>query len=187
MPDRIANLIILAEDTEQQNLVRRYLERCGHNTSRNCRLVPLPAKASGGSGEKYVRDHFPEEVKACRSALGRRASALLVVMVDADMETTQQRNTQLSDALKTSGLDERRSDEPIVILIPKRHVETWIRALLGSQVDEDTDYKKPKPTPVEIREAARTLHVWTRPGIEPDLTSPPSLSSSLPEWKKIPS
>jgi hypothetical protein len=58
VPDRIANLIILAEDKEHQNLVRRYLERCGHDT-RTMRLVPLPTRASGGSGEKYVRDPRP--------------------------------------------------------------------------------------------------------------------------------
>ena len=39
MPERIANKIILAEDLEQQNLVRRYLERCGHAAP--FRLLPL--------------------------------------------------------------------------------------------------------------------------------------------------
>ena len=186
MPDRIANLIILAEDAEQQNLVRRYLERCGHNIGRNCRLVPLPAKSTGGSGEKYIRDHFPQEVKACRSTLGRRASALLVVMIDADMQTTQQRRSQLSDALKAAGMEERGEDEPIVVLIPKRHVETWIRALSGIQVDEITDYKNPKPTPHEIRQAAETLQQWTRPGAAAGPTSSPSLTESIPEWRKVP-
>ena len=107
-------------------------------------------------------------------------------MVDADMETTQQRRSQLSDALVAAEMRERDNDEPIVVLIPKRHVETWIRALLDSPVDEDTDYKKPKPTPNEIRQAAETLHQWTRPGAAAGPTSPPSLTASLPEWRKIP-
>ena len=189
MPERIANKIILAEDLEQQNLVRRYLQRCGHE-SRECRFVPLPARGPSGSGEKYVRDQYPHQVQACRSSLGRQATALLVVIVDADNETTRWRAAQLSDALRTAGMEERREDEPIVVLIPRRHVETWIRALLGNQVDEVTDYTKaPYSTPVanDIKNAVTELHQWTRPGANPGPTSPASLTASIPEWRKIPS
>ena len=147
----------------------------------------LPAKASGGSGEKYVRDQFPRQVQACRSALGKRASALLIVVVDADMETTQRRASQLANALKAASMDNWREDEPIVVLIPKRHVETWIRALLGNPVNEVTDYTRPTPTTNEIKDAAAMLYDWTRPGTNPGATSPPSLTASLPEWCKIPS
>jgi hypothetical protein len=184
VPERIANKIILAEDAEQQNLVRRYLERCGHAAP--FRLLP-PTKGPDGSGEKYVRAQYSKEVHACRSALGRRASALLVVIVDADTETTRWRAAQLSDALRAAGMDERLEDEPIVVLIPKRHVETWIRALLGNQVDEATDYTRPTPSAKDIKEAAAKLHEWTRRGTNPGPTSPASLTASLPEWRKIPS
>lgn len=187
MPERIANKIILAEDLEQQNLVRRYLERCGHAAP--FRLLPL-TRRPGGSGEKYVRDQYPREVQACRSILGRRATALLVVIVDADLETTKRRAAQLENALQAAGMHAREDDEPIVVLIPKRHVETWVRALLGNQVDEVTDFTKaPYSTPVanDIQEAATELHRWTRPGAKPGPTSPPSLTASLPEWRKIPS
>ena len=186
MPERSANKIILVEDTVQQNLVRRYMEQCGHE-SRECRFVPLPARGPGGSGEKYVRDQYPHQVQACRSSLGRRATALLVVIVDADMETTQWRATQLSDSLQALGMQARGNDEPIAVLIPKRHVETWIRALLGNCVDEVTDYTRPAPAAKEIRDAAGELHKWTRPGANPGPTSPASLNASIPEWQKIPS
>lgn len=188
MPERIANKIILAEDTVQQNLVRRYLERCGHAPP--FRLVALPARGTGGSGEKYVRDQYPQQVQACRSSLGRRAAALLVVVVDADMETTERRTAQLASALQAAGMTARGNEEPIVVLIPKRQVETWIRALLGNQVDEETDYKKaPYSMPVanEIKSAASELRQWTHPGVGPGPTSPPSLTASIPEWRKIPS
>jgi len=170
---------------EQQNLVRRYLEKCGHNT-RECRFMSPAAKGPGGSGEKYVRDQYARQVQACRSSLGRRASALLVVMVDADMETTQRRASQLSDALRAASMNRRRNSEPIAVLIPKRHVETWIRALLGDQVDELTDYTWPTPTAKEIKDAAGELFKWTHPGAGPRATSSPSLTASLPEWQKIP-
>jgi hypothetical protein len=183
--DRIANKIILAEDSEQQNLVRRYLERCGHKAP--FRLVPLPAKSSGGSGEKYVRNKYPAEVRACRSSLGKKTSTILVVVVDADTETAEYRAVQLSNALRDGGEEQRGDGEPIVVLIPKRHVETWIQALLGNAVDEVTDYKKLKPAYAEILNAAERLHQWTRRNAVPSGTCPPSLSASLPEWQKIPS
>jgi hypothetical protein len=185
LPERIANKIVLAEDVVQQNLVRRYLQRCGHTAP--FRLVPLPAKGPGGSGEKYVREQYPREVQACRSILGRRTAALLVAIVDADMETTRWRATQLANALQAAGMHARDIDEPIVVLIPKRHVETWIRALLGDRVDEVTDYTQPNPTANEIKDAAAELHDWTRHGANAGVTSPPSLTASLPEWRKIPS
>ncbi len=166
--------------------MRRYLEKCGHNT-RECRFVSPAAKGPGGSGERYVRDRYAREVQACRSSLGRRASALLVVIVDADKDTTQRRASQLSDALRAASMGERRDDEPIVLLIPKRHVETWIRALLGVRVDEVNDYTRPVPTLKEIKEAAAELYGWTRPGANPGATSPPSLTASLAEWRKVPS
>ena len=119
--------------------------------------------------------------------MGKGASALLVVMVDADRETTRQRTLLLSDALRTAGMDGRREDEPIVLLIPKRHVETWIRALLGDHVNEVDDYTRRTPTAKEIKDAAAKLHEWTRPGAIPGPTSPLSLTASLPEWRKIPS
>jgi len=182
--DRVANIVVLTEDQEQQNLIRRYLEQRGHD-ARTVRFVPLPAKGAGGSGDKYVRDNYPKEVRACRSMLGRRASALLIVMIDADSGTTERRASQLADALGAAGTDARDPHEPIAVLIPKRHVETWIRALLGDTVDEDTDYKSPAPTTKDIRNAAAKLHEWTRPGAQPPDSAPPSLKSSVSEWRKI--
>jgi hypothetical protein len=188
VPNRIANIVIVAEDQEQQNLVYRYIERCNPRLTYREFRFERPAKGSGGSGEQFVRNRYPAEVKEHRRRVGKGASALLVVIVDADMETTERRASQLSDALHAASMDGRRDDELIVLLIPKRHVETWIRALLGNQVDEVTDYTKaPYSTPVanDIKDAATELHRWTRPGATPGPTSPPSLTASLPEWQKI--
>jgi hypothetical protein len=108
-------------------------------------------------------------------------------MVDADTEATQRRAKQLSDALATANMERRGDNEAIVVLIPKRHVETWIRALLGEQVNEEDEYKDPEPTPKQILQAAKTIYDWTRPNAGPGPTSPPSLANSIPEWQKIPS
>ena len=199
MPERIANIVILAEDTAQQNLVFRYLERCNPRVSyRDCRFETA-ATRSGGSGEQFVRTRYPAEVKEHRLMVGKGASALLTVVIDADKEETRHREKQLRDALEAARggcppkdrhhYDPLAAKEPIVVLIPRRHVETWIRALLGDPVDEVTDYKKPPysaPAANEIKNAASELHKWTRPGAGPGPTSPPSLTASIPEWQKIP-
>jgi hypothetical protein len=187
LPERIANIVIVVEDVEQQNLVFRYLEQCIRGvTYRWCRFE-RPAKGSG-SGEQFVRNRYPAEVLEHRRRAAR-ASALLVVVVDADTGTTKARATQLSHALRDARIKQRGAKEPIVVLTPKRHVETWIRVLLGNQVDEVTDYTKaPYSPPVaeDIQNAAVELHKWTRPGAGPGAKSPPSLTDSIPEWRKIP-
>jgi hypothetical protein len=86
-------------------------------------------------------------------------------------------------------MEDRKGDELIIVLIPKRHVETWIRALLGDEVNEENDYKKPEPTPKEIAQAGGTLFAWTRRHASPGATCPPSLTKSIREgeWQRIPS
>jgi hypothetical protein len=180
---RIANKVVLVEDVAQENLVRRYLERCRHNL-RDCRFERA-AKRSGGSGEQFVRKLYAVEVKEHRSRVSKGVSALLVVMVDADTQTTVHRFAQLARALEDAGQDARDKSELIIVLIPKRHVETWIRALLGNNVNEEQSYKYPKPTSNEINESAETLYGWTRPQAAPPATCPPSLRASIGEWQKI--
>jgi hypothetical protein len=196
LPDRIANIVILVEDIEQQNLVFRFLERCNPRLAyRDCRFESAATK-SGGSGEQFVRNRYPAEVQEHRRRVGKGASALLAVMLDADMETTQHRAKQLSDALEDARKDCPPKEQhhyrppgekdPIVVLIPKRHVETWIRALLGDHVDEVTNYTRPTPISKEIRDAAAKLYEWTPHGTDPGPAIPASLTVSIPEWLKIP-
>jgi hypothetical protein len=182
---RIANIYILVEDVEQQNLVYRFLQKCGHHR-RQFRQAPLTASQTGGSGEKYVRDNISKQVSALRASLSKKTSAILVVMIDADTNAPSARKQQLAQALQNEGIDSPRHGEPIAILIPKRHVETWIRAALGDPVDELTDYKKPRPTPHEIKQSAEQIYEWTRPNAVVPNNMPPSLTDSFPEWHKIP-
>ncbi len=107
-------------------------------------------------------------------------------MVDADTHTVGFRADQLAAALRDAGATERGKDEPVFVLIPKRHVETWIRALQGYPVDEVTDYTQPAPTAGDVKTAAAELYKRTRPDPGCMTPSPPSLAASLPEWRRIP-
>lgn len=183
MPDRIAKIIVLAEDQEHQNLVRRYLHRCGHEY-RSFDFIALPGNR--GSGSQYVREHFPEQVAKCRETLGRRASCLLIVVTDADNLTTNAREQTLHQEVIQAGHGAIATAEPIVILIPKWQVETWIKCLLGQVVlESDRNTDRPPVTAEQIITASGTLHDWTRPNAQVGQTCVDSLRTALPRWMRI--
>lgn len=81
------------------------------------------------------------EVKAYRQNKNR-VSIGLVVLIDADMGTLQDRLSQLASILDQDAQDKRRSDEAIAIFVPKRNIETWIHYLQGETVNEEDAYAK---------------------------------------------
>jgi len=98
------------------------------------RFVASPAGA--GSGEQWVRERFAVEVEAFR---GRRAHAgtALIVVIDADAISVQERLAQLDRKLDEAQADRIRPDaEQVARLVPKRNVETWILCLNEIVVDD---------------------------------------------------
>ncbi len=183
MAERIASIIILAEDQEHQNLVYRYLLRAGHS-DRCFRRVSLPGNRQCGS--QYVREQFSKQVSEFRGTLGRRASCMLIVITDADNLTTMQREQTLHAELDRSGSRAVGDQELIVILIPKWQVETWIKCLLGQQVSEDDPHTdRPPVDSAQIKRAAEIAFDWARPGAQLGTTCVDSLRTALPRWRRI--
>src|SRR5580698_2093395 len=92
-------IIVLLEDDHQQRVVYRYLKLRGL-----ARESVFKSSPSGeGSGEQWVRQRFVKEVTAYR---GRRAKAetALIVVIDADRRSVQQRLNQLQQTLRDAGL-----------------------------------------------------------------------------------
>lgn len=171
-------MILLCEDDPQEALVRAYLNLCRFRTKPpTLRLRNMSREEQGGNVASVLRE-FSGELRACRSR-SARAKTLLIVVVDADDATVDRRRAQLSADPPISPSD------PLVVLIPKRHIETWIRAANGDAVDEVNDYHNPEPTGSEIRGAAGSIHGWARNSPAPGETCVPSLRASLPEWRKI--
>ncbi len=115
-----------------------------------------------GSAEHWVKKAFVEETSVFRN---RHAQTKLIVVIDADAHTVQERLRQLDQALRDSAKPavDGKSEE-IARLVPRRNVETWILCLNGSAVDEVSDYK---PTRNDwndlVPQAAERLVDWTRP------------------------
>lgn len=179
--ERIAKVILLVEDLRQDALLRRYLHRLGHQNIR-AQMVPK----GKGSGEQFVRERYASEVRAIRSQM-TRTRACLVAMIDADTGSTDDRRRQLERALRDADQSPRTRDEPILNLIPKRNVETWILCLNSEQVDEVTDYRHDQRVDAPaIRLAAEALFSWTRPNAQLPEICVASLRDCMPEFPRIP-
>ena len=137
MAERIAKIVLLVEDSRQESLLRRYLHQLGHD---NHAIYVRKSPKGRGSGEQFVREQYALEVYAIRSQL-TRTKACLIVMIDADVVALDDRKRQFARALQNAEEPARNAQEPILNLITKRNVETWILCLNAEVVDEIGDYR----------------------------------------------
>ncbi|WRH68413.1 MAG: hypothetical protein RSE13_09545 [Planktothrix sp. GU0601_MAG3] len=137
MSQRRVQIVILCEDRQQEVFARHFLKMRGFTGPFRPNICPKGSQ----SGEQYVRTQYVAEVKAYRQNRNR-ISIGLVVLIDADNGTLQERLNQLTNALGEDSQPDRRSDEAIAIFIPKHNIETWIHFLQGEVVNEEDKYAK---------------------------------------------
>jgi len=175
--------IVIVEDDHHRMLVYRYLSECGVGEHK-MRIVRSPSGT--GSAEKWIRQAFVKEVSVYRTRQARAQTALIVV-IDADTQTVNDRLNQLDQALRDTG--KHRVDfasEQIARLVPKRNVETWILCLSGHPVEEETDYKRTRHDWTElIQSAANTLSQWAQSKGEPPKNCIDSLRHGVRELKRL--
>lgn len=172
-------VVAVVEDEYHRMLVYRYLVKSGMWP---IRIVLSPA--GQGSAEAWVRKTFAKEVSAYRS---RHAQTRLIVVIDADTGTVQDRLRQLDQALRENGKEPVDAmTEQIARLAPKRNIETWVLCLNGHAVDEETNYKRTRDDWNElIPPAAETLFQWTRSKAEPPDNCIESLRNGVQELKRL--
>jgi hypothetical protein len=108
-------------------------------------------------------------------------------VIDADTGSIDDRRQQLVRALRDAGVAPRGPAEPILNLIPKRNVETWVLCLNSKVVDEERDYRHDAGVDAQsIKQAAQILYDWTRPNAALPDQCVPSLRDCLPEFGRIP-
>ena len=178
MSDRFSEIILLCEDDGHAMLVKWYLKECGLKTASPNLRVRTASRVVHGGNITWVLEEFPKELPACRNR-NLRARTLLIVVIDSDNHEVEDRRGHLRADPPVSDADQ------VVVLIPKRHVETWIRAALGQTVDEIEDCKRPTLDRSEIRMAAKQIYDWARDNPMPGPTCVPSLHAAFPEWRKI--
>ena len=122
-----SRVIVLLEDDHHKMLIYRYLKK--HGLGHEIRIaLPPPGR---GSAESWVRNRFDKEVSAYRlRQRGRNAKTALIVVIDADAHSVQDRWKQLDQALKDAGKPPVDIEhEKIARVVPKRNIETWILCL----------------------------------------------------------
>jgi hypothetical protein len=135
-----AEIILLAEDVRQRKIIHRYLTKKRGYSHRCIRTINPEVLRGETAGLTFVRANYAEQVAALRTFRVHR-STVLVVVADADNETVEERIRDLDHRLVGANLSTRAREELIVLIVPRRNVETWMYFLAGNSVDETTEYK----------------------------------------------
>lgn len=130
--------VILCEDQQQEVFIRHFLVKKGYS-SRQMRIERCPSGKQ--SGEQFVRERYPTELKALRQRSAKAGSALFV-MIDADTKSVDETARWLDAICSEQDVAVRNPNDKAAVLIPKRNIETWIHSLSGEAVDETTAYGK---------------------------------------------
>ncbi len=131
-------ITLLCEDSQTDAFVRRFLRRRNFG-ARDVRTLPLPKGRQ--SGEQWVRQRYPAELRAIRG----RQGAYLIVVTDADDRSTNERRAQLGAACAEQGVPVRTGEDPVLLIVPRRNIETWLAYLdAGEPVDEEVKYPRLK-------------------------------------------
>lgn len=137
MPRRV-RLDVLCEDRQHESFVRKLLKGLGINL-RQCQFDIAPSGQQ--SAEQYVRQNYPTLVAAYRRR-NYQSDLGLVVLVDADANTVQERKDELDEALESEGESSREASDRVALFVPRRNIETWIWNLRGERVDEVSSYPR---------------------------------------------
>lgn len=174
---RQAQLVLVCEDSQHEAFARRFLARRGWSSSIYVKKAPGPR----GSGEQFVRESFPVELRAIRSGHVNRA---LIVIIDGDSAGISRRMSQLDDACRAVGVEPRTSQDPVAVLVPTWCIETWFAYLEGNAVEEGgRDYPR-LPRPRECQRHVDALVKMCKAG-NLRLPAPPSLAAGCDEFHSL--
>lgn len=169
-------VVILCEDQAQNSFVREFLKRRGYNR-RMVRTRPMVGR-TGGSGEAAVRKDFPDQLKAIRT----RSKGLLIAVIDGDTKSVDERLDQLETECRGASVLPRAPEDPVVVAVPRRNIESWFVYLTGGETNEETDQWKRKKDDL-ARPAARALHQMCYEDQKLRDPAPDSLEAACMEWK----
>lgn len=178
---QVTRVILLCEDKQQEVFISRVLEELGLGVKNRFRTV----SQKGQGGFTHVLQNIEAELKAYMQNKNHQSSAL-IVMIDADNKTYDERFKELENNAETAKYQLILNDkqEAIAVLIPRRNIETWIHYLLdGNNVDEAIKYpklKKPSDCQPAVKRWTEILTQNPKPVNLPD-----SLARACPEVKRI--
>ena len=170
-------ITLLCEDSQTDAFVRRFLS---HRKFRGRDIKSLPLPDGHRSGEQWVRERYPAELRAIRGKQG----AYLIVVTDADNDSTGARRAQLEAECERQQVPGKGDDNQVVLIVPRRNIGTWLAYLDGSDVDESRRYprlQRERDCAVHAKRLYNMCHE-TQHLRQP---VPPSLREACEEYRKL--
>ena len=129
-------IVLLCEDKQTESFVCNFLKHRNFKKGRDITTLV----ASSGSGEQWVRKQYPKQLNAIRN----RKNAYLIVVIDADTNTIDDRHEQLKKECEDKDILPRDHERDVNVLhiIPRRNIETWLAYLDNENVDEFKAYSR---------------------------------------------
>ena len=170
-------ITLLCEDSQTDAFVRRFLK---HRNFRGRDINTLPLPTGRQSGEQWVREQYPKQLRAIRG----RQGAYLIVVTDADTHSTETRRAQLESACRKKKVPPGDDRDPVLVIVPRRNIETWMKYLGGTAVDENTTYRK-LTHGSDCAQCADDLYRMCHEAQRLPGDAPPSLRESCKEYRKL--
>lgn len=180
---RITEIVVLCEDQNHELFTRRLLEKLGERFRRTPRFL----KTTSGSGRQFVEKQFPLEFQAYLKRKQKMQIAL-IVLIDCDTLTFDATRKQLRESLDPDHRQAFDQTDCLLLLLPKRAVETWIDfAHTELPVDEDFRKKRAHPSTdaAGCKKLASQFYSWSRVNSTLPETIPPSLSRAIEELRRF--
>ncbi len=175
MAKRKVDVVVVCEDSQHAAFARRFLVKQGYQ-SRRIRVEPHPHQR--GAADQAVREQY---IGALRTYRSRMAAHDVVIVIDGDRFGVDGRLRQLERACRSSGIEDRRSNERVAVFVPTWRIETWLAYLDGEEVDEARRTYPELPRPRECRRHVAGLDKMCRHGrLRPP--APPSLVAACDEY-----
>lgn len=171
-------IVLLCEDQQLATFMRRFLKRRGWQ-AHDIREVISPS--GRGSGEQWVRGHYPKELAAARA---RGGGTVLMVGTDADTLPVTGRIESLDQECRDQGVPVRSANDLVIMVVPKRNIETWFAYLREEDVNEADVYERYRHES-DCQEDVKVLDAMCRHQ-HLRLPAPPSLQAACAEFARMP-
>ena len=167
-----SKITVLCEDKQHATFIRIFLKK------RNRKIYAV-SRTDAGAGEQFVRDNYPAQLDAIRKRGG-----ILVVMIDGDNYSIEQRQKQMDEACRQKGVSPRSLSDKVAVFVPMRNIETWLAYLDGGEGVNETDTY---PRLERERECRRHVDVLDQMCIEEKLRTPApaSLEAACREYDNV--
>lgn len=173
---------ILGEDKrhQQQTFIRQVLVEL----RRNRRQIQEVPESGGGMGRAFVLKEFPGYLGVHRQRFIHAKSRRLIIALDADKDSVDEIRKLVNDTVKAAKMPEIQPQEGVVIMVPKRAIETWLEYLEGKSVDEETKYPHRTGKEGHIGQAAKAFAALVaNPHLKREDVSP-SIFIAVEEFRK---